>query len=94
MEGAEPSNSSRLGEAEDEEGEESVEEEDFNKTEVAYALEDSPEVPNLSLSNQPLASEAEQNLLKMMEKMTQFLGELTQFSPVTLSESQNSSFHS
>ncbi|MBW0480494.1 hypothetical protein O181_020209 [Austropuccinia psidii MF-1] len=35
----------RLGEAEGEEGEESVEEEDFGEIEVADALENAPEVP-------------------------------------------------
>ncbi|MBW0513156.1 hypothetical protein O181_052871 [Austropuccinia psidii MF-1] len=29
-------------------------------------------------SNQPLVSQAEQNFLKMMEQMTQFMGQLTQ----------------
>ncbi|MBW0575294.1 hypothetical protein O181_115009 [Austropuccinia psidii MF-1] len=67
----------RLGEVEDEEGEESVEEEDSGETEVA----DAPEVPqgsNLALSNQPLVSQTEPSLLKMMEQMTQFMGQLTQ----------------
>ncbi|MBW0488284.1 hypothetical protein O181_027999 [Austropuccinia psidii MF-1] len=71
----------RLGEVEDEEGEESVEEEDSGETEVADALANAPEVPqgsNLALSNQPLVSQTEPSLLKMMEKMTQFMGKLTQ----------------
>ncbi|MBW0572443.1 hypothetical protein O181_112158 [Austropuccinia psidii MF-1] len=65
----------RLGEAEDEEGEESEE------TEVATALAGVPEASeaeNLAHSNQPLISQAEPNFLKMMEKMTQFMGQLTQ----------------
>ncbi|MBW0485013.1 hypothetical protein O181_024728 [Austropuccinia psidii MF-1] len=62
---------SRSGEAEDEEGEDSEE------TEVAGAPEAS-EAPNLAHSNQPLVSQAEPNFLKMMEQMTQFMGELTQ----------------
>ncbi|MBW0533915.1 hypothetical protein O181_073630 [Austropuccinia psidii MF-1] len=63
------------GEAEGEEGEESEE------TEVAIALEGVPEASesaNLSHSNQPLVSQAEPNFLKMMEQMTQFMGQLTQ----------------
>ncbi|MBW0544069.1 hypothetical protein O181_083784 [Austropuccinia psidii MF-1] len=66
---------SRSGEAEDEEGEESEE------TEVAAALTGAPEVseaPNLAHSTQPLFSQAEPNFLKMMEHMTQFMGQLTQ----------------
>ena len=72
---------SRSGEAEDEEGEESVEEEESEETEVAAALAGAPEAseaPNLALSNQPLVSQAEPNFLKMMEKMTQLMGKLTQ----------------
>ncbi|MBW0551925.1 hypothetical protein O181_091640 [Austropuccinia psidii MF-1] len=72
---------SRLGEAEDEEGEESVEEEESEETEVAAALAgapEAPEAPNLALSNQPSVSQAEPNFLKIMEKMTQFMGKLTQ----------------
>ncbi|MBW0578907.1 hypothetical protein O181_118622 [Austropuccinia psidii MF-1] len=66
---------SRLGEAEDEEGEESEE------TKVAAALAGAPEVseaPNLAHSKQPLVSRTEPNFLKVMEKMTQFMGKLTQ----------------
>ncbi|MBW0544565.1 hypothetical protein O181_084280 [Austropuccinia psidii MF-1] len=65
----------RLGEAEDEEGEES------EKTKVETALSGAPEASeatNLAHSNQPLVSEAEPNFLKMMEQMTQFMGQLTQ----------------
>ncbi|MBW0548883.1 hypothetical protein O181_088598 [Austropuccinia psidii MF-1] len=71
----------RLGEVEDEEGEESVEEEESGETEVVYALEYAPEVPqgfNIALSSKPLVSQTEPSLLKMMEKMTQFMGQLTQ----------------
>ncbi|MBW0461674.1 hypothetical protein O181_001389 [Austropuccinia psidii MF-1] len=86
MKGAEPSRSggvkSRTSrEAKDEEGEESVEEEESEETEASAALEVAPEaseVPNLALSNQPLASQAETNFLKMMEQMTQFMGQFTQ----------------
>ncbi|MBW0586538.1 hypothetical protein O181_126253, partial [Austropuccinia psidii MF-1] len=63
------------GEAEDEEGEESEE------TEVKASLAGAPEAseaPNLAHSNQPLFSQAEPNFLKMMEQMTQFMGQLTQ----------------
>ncbi|MBW0591076.1 hypothetical protein O181_130791, partial [Austropuccinia psidii MF-1] len=71
----------RLGEVEDEEGEESVEEEYSGETEVADALENAPEVPegsNLALSSQHLVSQTELILLKMMEQMTQFMEQLTQ----------------
>ncbi|MBW0523920.1 hypothetical protein O181_063635 [Austropuccinia psidii MF-1] len=64
-----------LGEAEDEEGEESEE------TEVAAALAGAPETSEaviLAYSNQPLVSQAESNFLKMMEQMTEFMGQLTQ----------------
>ncbi|MBW0502677.1 hypothetical protein O181_042392 [Austropuccinia psidii MF-1] len=74
----------RLGEFEDEEGEESVEEEDYADTEMADSLENAPEVPqgsNIALSNQPLFSQTEPSLLRMMEKMTQFMGKLTQEVP-------------
>ncbi|MBW0564060.1 hypothetical protein O181_103775 [Austropuccinia psidii MF-1] len=73
-----------LGEVQDEEGEESVEKEDSGETEAADALENAPEVPqgsNLSLSSQPLVYQTEPSLLKMMEKMTRFMGKLTQAVP-------------
>ncbi|MBW0506416.1 hypothetical protein O181_046131 [Austropuccinia psidii MF-1] len=66
---------SRLGEAEDEEGEESEE------TKVAAVLEgasEDSEATNLAHSNQHLVSQAEPNFLKMMEQITQFMGQLTQ----------------
>ncbi|MBW0508471.1 hypothetical protein O181_048186 [Austropuccinia psidii MF-1] len=69
--------SSRVEEAEDEEREESVREKESEETGVAGAPE-APEAPNLTLSNQTLVSQAKPNLLKMMEKMTQFMGQLTQ----------------
>ncbi|MBW0483052.1 hypothetical protein O181_022767 [Austropuccinia psidii MF-1] len=71
----------RLGEAEDEKGEESVEQEEYEETELAAALAGAPEpseAANLSHSNQPLVSQAEPNFLKMMEQMTQLMGQLTQ----------------
>ncbi|MBW0471528.1 hypothetical protein O181_011243 [Austropuccinia psidii MF-1] len=68
----------RLGEYEDEEGE-------SEETKVAAALAGSPtasEAPNLAPSHQPLVSQTGQNCLKMMEQMTQFMGQLTgEFSP-------------
>ncbi|MBW0573762.1 hypothetical protein O181_113477 [Austropuccinia psidii MF-1] len=70
----------RLGDVEDEEGEESVEEENSGENEVADALKNAPEVPqgsNLALSSQPLVSQTDPSLLKMMEQMTQFMGQLT-----------------
>ncbi|MBW0523596.1 hypothetical protein O181_063311 [Austropuccinia psidii MF-1] len=62
-------------------GEESVEEEESEETEVATAFSGAPEASgaaNLVHSNQPLVSQAEQNFLKMMEQTTQFMGQLTQ----------------
>ncbi|MBW0484706.1 hypothetical protein O181_024421 [Austropuccinia psidii MF-1] len=72
---------SRLGEAEEEEGEEFVEEEDSEETQVEAALEgdtEASEAPNLALSNKTLVSQAEPISLKMMNQMTQFMGHLTQ----------------
>ncbi|MBW0554934.1 hypothetical protein O181_094649 [Austropuccinia psidii MF-1] len=66
---------SRSGESEHEEGEESEE------TKVADSFAGAPEASeasNLAPSNQPPVSQAEPNFLKMMEKMTQFMGQLTQ----------------
>ncbi|MBW0493007.1 hypothetical protein O181_032722 [Austropuccinia psidii MF-1] len=71
----------RLGEAEDEEWDQSVEEEESDKTEVETALEGVPDasaVANLAHSKQPLVSQGEPNFLRMMEKMTQFMEKLTQ----------------
>ncbi|MBW0483647.1 hypothetical protein O181_023362 [Austropuccinia psidii MF-1] len=71
----------RLGEADNEEGEDSVEEEESEETEVASSLEGTPEapqVPNIALSNQPFVFKAEPNFLNMMEQMTHFMGQLTQ----------------
>ncbi|MBW0573797.1 hypothetical protein O181_113512 [Austropuccinia psidii MF-1] len=74
MEGTEPSRRegprSRIGE-----GEESEE------PEVEAALEEAPEAsedPYLDLSNQHVVSKAEPNFLNIMEKMTQFMGQLIQ----------------
>ncbi|MBW0495876.1 hypothetical protein O181_035591 [Austropuccinia psidii MF-1] len=66
---------SRLGEGEDEEGDESEE------TEVAAALGGAPETSeaaNLAHYNQPLFFKAEPNFFKMMEQINQFMGKLTQ----------------
>ncbi|MBW0577157.1 hypothetical protein O181_116872 [Austropuccinia psidii MF-1] len=71
----------RLREAEYKEGEDSVEEEDSGESEVADALANAPEVPqgsNLALYSQPLVSQTDPSLLKMMEQMTQLMGQLTQ----------------
>ncbi|MBW0552786.1 hypothetical protein O181_092501 [Austropuccinia psidii MF-1] len=67
----------RLGEAEDEKGKESVKQEESEETELAGAPEPS-ETANISHSNKPLVSQAEPNFLKMMEKITQLMGQLTQ----------------
>ncbi|MBW0469741.1 hypothetical protein O181_009456 [Austropuccinia psidii MF-1] len=71
----------RLGEVEDEEREESVEEEDSGETEVEDALANSLEVPqgsNLALTNQPLVSQSDTSLLKIMEQMATIMGQLSQ----------------
>ncbi|MBW0569827.1 hypothetical protein O181_109542 [Austropuccinia psidii MF-1] len=71
----------RLREAEDEEGEKSVEEEKSEETEVETALAgvtEASEAENIAHSNQPLVSQAEPNFLKIMEQMTQFMGKLIQ----------------
>ncbi|MBW0584779.1 hypothetical protein O181_124494 [Austropuccinia psidii MF-1] len=55
----------RLGEAEDEE-------EVSGETEVADSLENAPEVPqgsNLAPTNQPLGSQSDPSLLKIMKQM-------------------------
>ncbi|MBW0471397.1 hypothetical protein O181_011112 [Austropuccinia psidii MF-1] len=72
---------SRLGEAVDKEGDVSLEVKESAVTEVEAALEGShksSKFPNEALSTQPLVSQAETNFLKMMDKMTQFMGQLTQ----------------
>ncbi|MBW0467349.1 hypothetical protein O181_007064 [Austropuccinia psidii MF-1] len=61
-------------------GEESVEQEDLKKPEVAASFEVAPEAseaPNIALSNQPLVSQPEPNFLEMIEQMTQFMGKFT-----------------
>ncbi|MBW0582743.1 hypothetical protein O181_122458 [Austropuccinia psidii MF-1] len=65
----------RLGEAEDEEGEESEE------IEVETSLAGVPEVSeseNQDHSNQPLVSQDKPSFLKIMEQITQLMGKLTQ----------------
>ncbi|MBW0586794.1 hypothetical protein O181_126509 [Austropuccinia psidii MF-1] len=72
---------SRLGEAEDKEREEYVEEEECEETEVEAALAGTPEASesaNLAHSNNPLVSQSEPNFLKMMKQITKFMGKLTQ----------------
>ncbi|MBW0496729.1 hypothetical protein O181_036444 [Austropuccinia psidii MF-1] len=71
----------RLGEVQDEEGEESVEEEDSGEAEVADALANAPEVPedsNLALTNKPLVSQPDPSLLKIMQQMATITGQLSQ----------------
>ncbi|MBW0593731.1 hypothetical protein O181_133446 [Austropuccinia psidii MF-1] len=78
---------SRLGEDEDEEGVESLE------TEVAGFYK-APEAQKRALSDQPLVSQAEPNILNMMEKITQCKVKLTQdVSQGTIAESQHSRLH-
>ncbi|MBW0562730.1 hypothetical protein O181_102445 [Austropuccinia psidii MF-1] len=69
-----------LGESEDEEGDWSVEEKYSDGNEVASYLSDSTEVPvgpYLSLYNQIFFPKAKQNLIKIMEQMTQLIGNFT-----------------
>ncbi|MBW0499211.1 hypothetical protein O181_038926 [Austropuccinia psidii MF-1] len=71
----------RLGEVEEEEEEESEEEEDSGETEVADALANAPEAPqgsNLAPTNQPLVSQSDPSLLKIMEQMATIMGHLSQ----------------
>ncbi|MBW0521890.1 hypothetical protein O181_061605 [Austropuccinia psidii MF-1] len=71
----------KLGEVEDEEGEESVEEEDSGETKVADSLANVPEVPqgsNLAPTNQPIVSQSDPSLPKIMEQMATILGQLSQ----------------
>ncbi|MBW0505473.1 hypothetical protein O181_045188 [Austropuccinia psidii MF-1] len=75
----------RLGEVEDEEGEEPVEEEDSGETEVADALANAPEVPqasDLAPTNKPLVSKYDPSLLKIMEQMATIMGQLSQAAPL------------
>ncbi|MBW0473287.1 hypothetical protein O181_013002 [Austropuccinia psidii MF-1] len=70
----------RLGEAEDEEGGDFVEEEDSWETEVSDSSANDPEVPhssNLAISSQPLVSQTKPSLLKLMAKITQLMGKIT-----------------
>ncbi|MBW0593909.1 hypothetical protein O181_133624 [Austropuccinia psidii MF-1] len=72
---------SRLGDAEDEEGEKALEEEDSEEAGVATALAGAPEASkasNLAHSNKTLVSQDEHVLLKMMKKLTKLIGKLTQ----------------
>ncbi|MBW0504258.1 hypothetical protein O181_043973 [Austropuccinia psidii MF-1] len=71
----------RLGEFEDGEGEESVEKDDSGKMEEADALGKAPEVSqgsNLAPTNQPLVSQSDPSLLKIMEKMSTIMGQISQ----------------
>ncbi|MBW0556547.1 hypothetical protein O181_096262 [Austropuccinia psidii MF-1] len=71
----------RLGEVEDEEGEESVEAEDSGESEVADALANVPEVPqgsNLAPTNQSLVSQSDPSLLKIMEQKGTIMGQISQ----------------
>ncbi|MBW0537249.1 hypothetical protein O181_076964 [Austropuccinia psidii MF-1] len=70
-----------LGGFEYEEGEESVGEEDSGETKVEDYLENAPEVPqhsNLAPTNQPLVSQSDPGLLKIMEQMATIMGKLSQ----------------
>ncbi|MBW0556564.1 hypothetical protein O181_096279 [Austropuccinia psidii MF-1] len=86
----------RLGEV-DEEGEESVEEEDYGETEVTDALANAPEVPqgsNLAPTNQPLVSQSDPSLFKIMEQMATIMGQLSQAAaPGIIPQSLHSRLH-
>ncbi|MBW0587525.1 hypothetical protein O181_127240 [Austropuccinia psidii MF-1] len=77
----------RLGEVEDEEGEESVE------TKVA----DAPEVPqgsNMAPTHQTLVSQSDPSLLKIMEQMASIMGQLSQAeAPGTIPKPLHSRVH-
>ncbi|MBW0568674.1 hypothetical protein O181_108389 [Austropuccinia psidii MF-1] len=80
-----------LGEAEDEEGEDSVEEEDSGETEVA----DAPEVPQgstLAPTNQPIASQSDPSLLKMMKQMNESINGATHSSVCSHGQFQSPCF--
>ncbi|MBW0575307.1 hypothetical protein O181_115022 [Austropuccinia psidii MF-1] len=87
----------RLGEVEDKEGQESVEEEDSGQTEVVSALENAPEVPqgsNLAPTNQPLVSQSEPSLLKIREQMATIMRQLSQAAaPGTIPKPLHSILH-
>ncbi|MBW0513521.1 hypothetical protein O181_053236 [Austropuccinia psidii MF-1] len=71
----------RLGEFEDEEGEETVEVEHSAENEVADALANAPEVPqgsNLAPTNKSLVSQSDPVLLKIMEQMATIMEKLSQ----------------
>ncbi|MBW0497585.1 hypothetical protein O181_037300 [Austropuccinia psidii MF-1] len=60
---------------------ESVEEEDSGETEVADDLENAPEVTqgsNLAPTNQPLVSQSDPSILKIMEQMATIMGQPSQ----------------
>ncbi|MBW0573603.1 hypothetical protein O181_113318 [Austropuccinia psidii MF-1] len=81
----------RLGQAEDEEGG-LVEEEDSGETEVADAFTNAPEVPQGS--NQPLFSQSDPSLLKVMEQMATIMGQISQAAaPGTIPKSLHSRLH-
>ncbi|MBW0476519.1 hypothetical protein O181_016234 [Austropuccinia psidii MF-1] len=66
---------SKLGEAEDEEVEESGE----NEVAEAFAgAHEASEPENIAHSNQPLVYQAKPNFLQMMKQMTELMGQLTQ----------------
>ncbi|MBW0493193.1 hypothetical protein O181_032908 [Austropuccinia psidii MF-1] len=87
----------RLGEAEDEEGEESVKEEYSVENEVVDALANYPVVPqgsNLAPTNQPLLSQSDPSLLKIMEQMATIMGQLSQAAaPGTIPNPLHSRLH-
>ncbi|MBW0492159.1 hypothetical protein O181_031874 [Austropuccinia psidii MF-1] len=71
----------RLGEVEDEEGGGIWEEEDSGETEVEDALENAPKVfqgSNLAPTNQPLVSQSDPSLVKIMQQMATIMGKISQ----------------
>ncbi|MBW0483215.1 hypothetical protein O181_022930 [Austropuccinia psidii MF-1] len=70
-----------LGEVEDEEGEESVEEEDSGETEMEDTFANAPELPqssNIAPTNQSIVSQSDGSLLEIMEQMATIMGQLCQ----------------
>ncbi|MBW0484814.1 hypothetical protein O181_024529 [Austropuccinia psidii MF-1] len=87
----------RIGEVGDEEGEESVEDKDSGETEVKDALQNTPEVPqgsNLGPTTQPLVSQSDTRLLKIMKQMATIMGSLSQTAaPGTIPKPLHSRLH-
>ncbi|MBW0553378.1 hypothetical protein O181_093093 [Austropuccinia psidii MF-1] len=86
-----------IGEVEDEEGEQSVEEEGSGETEVEDALANAPEVPqgsNLTPTNQPLVSQSDPvSSISWSEWLLLWDNFLKQHPPGTILKPLNSRLH-